>query len=81
MPYPLSDPLKPKPVVQSSGTPKPAIAQPDPLQAPTEPAPTLSLGFTVVPLADMRVASEVAAHLGLPMPVLPAALVTQTSHA
>ena len=50
-------------------------------QAPTEPAPTLALGFTVVPLADMHVASEVAAHLGLPMPVLPAALVTQAGHA
>ena len=50
-------------------------------QAPTEPAPTLALGFTIVPLADMHVASEVAAHLGLPMPVLPAALVTQAGHA
>ena len=33
MPYPLTDPLKPKPAVQPLGTPKPAIAQPDPLQA------------------------------------------------
>ena len=48
---------------------------------PSELAPTLALGNTVVPLADRREAQEVAEHLGLSMPTLPAGHVYEAGHA
>lgn len=48
---------------------------------PSELAPTLALGNTVVPLADRREAREVAEHLGLSMPTLPAGHVYEAGHA
>lgn len=47
----------------------------------TEPFPCLALDKVVMPLFDQQTAREVADHLDLPMPTLPAGLVTQAGQA